>query len=156
MTIGYVFKAQYYLPWNASQIYPPFVVSSEFRERKTKREILDAYSTSRWSIYRFLEQILDGYDFDGRACILRSICEAADAQFTHHTGLLGEIFHVLFTPSTSHGEKLSRHRDNEYLKAEFLGKEEQFSCQRQFPECKKSFLELFSGIFHKKKLVTNF
>ena len=33
--------------------------------------------------------------FNGRMCILRSICEAAEVQFSEH--LMAELFHVFFT-----------------------------------------------------------
>lgn len=33
---------------------------------------------------------------DGRACVLRAICEAADTTLQHN-GLAGEVLHVLLT-----------------------------------------------------------
>jgi DM4/DM12 family len=85
MTIGYVFKAQYFLPYNESQLYP----SRLTRDAADDDEV-------RWAIYRTLELALNSKNIDGRQCVLRAICEASRLPFDHESGLLGEIFHILF------------------------------------------------------------
>jgi hypothetical protein len=43
-----------------------------------------------------LKSVLLRMKLDGRACVLRAICEAADTTLLHN-GLAGELLHVLLT-----------------------------------------------------------
>ena len=50
------------------------------------------------SMYLPFEAFLQEYGFDGRICLLRSICEAAHSPFSHdENGLLEEIAHSILT-----------------------------------------------------------
>lgn len=116
MTIGYVLKAQYFLPYNETHLRPTRL------ERDVDHISLDKYGQAfesydveakvksvgevsqddarddddvRWVIYQTLEHILYSKNIDGKQCVLRAICEASRLHFTHESGLLGEIFHVL-------------------------------------------------------------
>ncbi|XP_053611920.1 uncharacterized protein LOC128676045 [Plodia interpunctella] len=100
---------------------------------------------NRWDFYKILEHMAERYGYTGRPCLLRTICEAAEVPFTHENGLLAEIGHILFTPSTTK-DTLSHHTDNEYHAAERLGREAGGSCESLFPECEGSILETFTGI----------
>ncbi|XP_026493274.2 uncharacterized protein LOC113398640 [Vanessa tameamea] len=100
---------------------------------------------NRWDFYKIMEHMIERYGYSGRPCLLRSICEAAEVPFTYENGLLGEIGHILFTPSTTK-DSLSHHTDNEYHAAERLGREAGNSCEMMFPECESSILETFTGI----------
>lgn len=81
----------------------------------TDEELTDT-SGARWLMYVseiLLDYCLSGYinltlqdglgallsskGLQGRPCVLRGICEAAETKFTHHSGLLGELFHIIFT-----------------------------------------------------------
>lgn len=121
MTIGYVFKAQYFLPSNVSQVKPTRherdikvdkygqTYETYYVEAKVKRveevlpkneddndEVVRGNDDVRWVIYQALEMALYSKNIDGKQCVLRAICEASRLQFNHESGLLGEIFHVLF------------------------------------------------------------
>ena len=51
-----------------------------------------------WDVYLPLEALLEDHGFNGRECLLRSMCEAAQASFHHEeAGLLEEIAHAVFT-----------------------------------------------------------
>uniref|UniRef100_A0A1B0DJ05 Endonuclease/exonuclease/phosphatase domain-containing protein n=1 Tax=Phlebotomus papatasi TaxID=29031 RepID=A0A1B0DJ05_PHLPP len=54
----------------------------------------------------------------GRACLLRAICEEAENPINEHNGVLGDVIHIILTPSTSIREDLHP----EYYKAEDLGR----------------------------------
>ncbi|XP_058128821.1 uncharacterized protein LOC131284131 [Anopheles ziemanni] len=107
---------------------------------------LDGYSAkeSRWTMYKGLEKLSENYGLPGRPCVLRSVCEAAEAQFTHTGGIFAELLHIAFTPSST-TEPLSEHRDNEYFRAEQLGRTGA-PCERIFPECAHSLLDIFTGV----------
>ncbi|XP_035775167.1 uncharacterized protein LOC118457586 [Anopheles albimanus] len=99
---------------------------------------------SRWSVYRAIETLSEGYGLGGRPCMLRTICEAADAQFTHTGGVFAELLHIILSPSSTN-ESTSDHRDNEYFRAEHLGRSGA-PCATIFRECSTSLLDMFSGI----------
>ena len=64
--------------------------------RPTEEEENDT-SASRWLVYDGFAKLLDTKGFSGRACVLRGICESAETKFTHHSGLFGELLHIVFT-----------------------------------------------------------
>ncbi|XP_050668074.1 uncharacterized protein LOC126967582 [Leptidea sinapis] len=112
------------------------------------REAQEPQRMNRWDFYKILEHMVERYGFSGRPCLLRTICEAAEVPFTYENGLLGEIGHILFTPSSTKDE-LSHHTDNEYHAAERVGREAVLSgssCESVFPECESSVLETFTEI----------
>uniref|UniRef100_A0A182JBN6 Uncharacterized protein n=1 Tax=Anopheles atroparvus TaxID=41427 RepID=A0A182JBN6_ANOAO len=101
-------------------------------------------ASSRWSVYKAMELLSDGYGFGGHVCVLRSICEAAEAPFTHTGGVFAELLHIMFSPSTTN-DPVSEHRDNEYYRAEQLGRAGA-PCADIFRECSTSLLDMFSGV----------
>lgn len=57
---------------------------------------MDSDDGVRWSIYQVLDIFLRRQmKIDGRQCVLRAICEATQLPFTHESGLLGELMHIL-------------------------------------------------------------
>lgn len=60
-------------------------------------EELSDTSGSRWLMYDGLGKLLSSKGLQGRPCVLRGICEAAETKFTHHSGLFGELLHIIFT-----------------------------------------------------------
>lgn len=117
LIIGYVFKAQYFLPYNVSQLRPQRitreVITDQFQQEcesfneevKVVGDVeLPVEPTSlsfedeiRWMMYRTLEYILNTNRLHGKHCVLKAICESAQIPFTHESGLLGELFHIIFT-----------------------------------------------------------
>jgi hypothetical protein len=61
-----------------------------------EEELMDT-SATRWLMYDGLGKLLVSKGMEGRPCVLRAICEAAETPFTHYSGLFGEIFHIIFT-----------------------------------------------------------
>ncbi|KAJ0175006.1 hypothetical protein K1T71_009147 [Dendrolimus kikuchii] len=117
-----------------------------------RQEMIDANNLdeepqrmNRWDFYKIIEHMAERYGYSGRPCLLRTICEAAEVPFTHENGLLGEIGHILFTPSTTK-DTLSHHTDNEYHAAERMGREVGVDCESLFPECEGSVLDTFTQI----------
>lgn len=75
---------------------------------------------------------------EGRPCVLKTICEINSLDISHNNGLLGHVFHVLFSPSTSKDENL----DIDYYEAEVNGKN--LNCDIYNDICPKSLMELIS------------
>jgi hypothetical protein len=82
------YQAVFNLPTEASQWHAaPDIMG--------KREISD---TPLLDMYLPLEEFLEEYGFDGRSCLLRSICEAAHSPFQHDSmDLLEEVAHAILT-----------------------------------------------------------
>ena len=87
ITIGTVVKAFYLLPTNSTDYTQP---SIDYVRKKR--------SSTRWVTYKLIENFLQrsGYG-DGKACLLRSICEVAAQPFERKTGILAEIIHAVLT-----------------------------------------------------------
>ncbi|XP_049821728.1 uncharacterized protein LOC126265112, partial [Aethina tumida] len=130
--IGLFLKGNYPMPTNSSVYKYPGVIY----ERKRR-------SLSRWDIYKYLSQEAELRGHDGRSCVLKAICEAADSPVDYEYGLFDELFHALFTPTTTKDE-LSHHTDNEYYAAQSMGLKHPGKCHNFFPNCKKSFFDKFT------------
>ncbi|KPJ14431.1 hypothetical protein RR48_13502 [Papilio machaon] len=117
----------------------------EIIDQKHRDEETEPQRMNRWDFYKIIEHMAERYGYSGRPCLLRTICEAAEVPFTHENGLLGEIGHIIFTPSTTK-DPVSHHTDNEYHAAERLGREAEQDCESLFPECESSVLETFTEI----------
>uniref|UniRef100_A0A6P4EEG6 Uncharacterized protein LOC108042701 n=2 Tax=melanogaster group TaxID=32346 RepID=A0A6P4EEG6_DRORH len=103
-------------------------------------------SSYRWTVYKGLEGLADRLGYQGRICVLKSICEAAEEPFHYTNGLFADLLHILLTPSSS-VDKLSEHADNEYYYAEKVG-QSGAGCDRVFKECRLSLLQHFSELHH--------
>lgn len=64
---------------------------------KPAEEELSDESGSRWLMYDGLGKLLESKGLQGRPCVLRGICEASETKFTHHSGVFGELLHIIFT-----------------------------------------------------------
>ncbi|KAJ6635715.1 hypothetical protein Bhyg_14301 [Pseudolycoriella hygida] len=103
------------------------------------------FSTARWSLFKGIEMLAERNGLVGRACMLRSICESAYAPFSFRSGILGELMHIILTPSTTK-DTINDHSQNEYHRAEALGKSGA-PCEKIFKECTRSLLDQFTGIY---------
>ncbi|KAI4456128.1 hypothetical protein MML48_8g00006779 [Holotrichia oblita] len=103
--------------------YPPIVQSRSSIDRK------DAYTV--------IENKLEAHGYPGKACLLRTICEASEYSMEHN-GVLADILHIILTPSSSKSEDLV-----EYEQAEIYGKINQH-CKKYVKKCTQSILDLIS------------
>ncbi|XP_030387546.1 uncharacterized protein LOC115634119 [Scaptodrosophila lebanonensis] len=166
---GYVLKAQYYLPSTAKQLRTKNLHSiteprqehygsnaSFFEQMLAKSESeldlpemkpdinMNSLSRYRWAAYKGFEALGLRMKLNGRECVLKSICESAMTPFDERNGLLGELLHILLTPSSSK-DALSVHTDNDYLHAEQLG-HKGADCDQVYSRCPKSLLQHFSDV----------
>ncbi|XP_034101965.1 uncharacterized protein LOC117566534 [Drosophila albomicans] len=173
VTTGYVLKAEYWLPETPDALRTPtsmpinqvptagstgarrhrpmfenFLVGADDLGKSTKKlltrtnKVLSSY---RWTLYKGLEGLAQRLGYQGRICVLKSICEAAEEPFHYTNGLVAELLHILLTPSSS-VDKLSEHADNEYYYAEKVG-QTGAGCNRVFKECSHSLLQHFSSLY---------
>ncbi|KAM8703733.1 hypothetical protein ACLKA7_008375 [Drosophila subpalustris] len=121
VTSGYVLKTEYFLPTTAQEITRVYFKPQPITDRKNSNEQSNFGSMYRWVIYRSIEMVLQNMDLPGRSCLLRVICEHAALPLTHESGLLGELIHIVLTPSSS-SDHYVLHTDREYLASERFGK----------------------------------
>ncbi|XP_034935143.1 uncharacterized protein [Chelonus insularis] len=137
--LGYVLKCNYNLPYNSSAITHPYI---RYQRDAIRSEHNHVRPMSRWEFYRLLESALETLG-SGKACLLRAICEAAQTSFDESNGLLGELLHVILTPSST-TEHSDVYEDREYYAAEFIGKFSEGGCHFSFPECFTDPLSYFT------------
>ncbi|XP_069696657.1 uncharacterized protein [Periplaneta americana] len=131
VSLSWNVEANYLLPSNYTELVLPFVVSGV---AKTGKQI-----NRRWA-YQFAEERFNSYGLQGRECLLRTICEASESSLRHN-GLLGDILHIIFTPSSSADENL--HPD--FSLAEKSGKSG-LDCRRSYPKCSVGLFDIIAPL----------
>ncbi|XP_018306185.1 uncharacterized protein [Mycetomoellerius zeteki] len=123
ISLSYFFEANYVLPPNITSLEP----WTGLKRRKRNIE--------RATIYRVLESKFESSGYSGRECLLRAICETSEFPLQHN-GLIGDIMHVIFTPSTSRYEGLPR----DVIEAELVGRNG--NCSKYQPQCPLGLFDL--------------
>ncbi|KAL9707967.1 hypothetical protein quinque_011485 [Culex quinquefasciatus] len=95
---------------------------------------------TRKKVYRAIESQFIKNGFNGKKCLLRLICEASEIPVHEHNGILGDLFHIVLSPSTSKDENLPP----EFYKAERFGV--QGHCHKYRKHCQENVFDLFSVI----------
>lgn len=165
VTTGYVLRGQYYLPYNATQLYPDFAGTNPITKlalasgtQLWKRSIVEKHEgefkvleespiqdRSRQFFYDAVITTMEAKGLPGKPCLLRAICESARHTFGYHSGVLGEILHILLSPSSATGQS-ELLANLEFAAAESLGKTQHVPCERLYAECTSSVIDLISEI----------
>ncbi|XP_026326167.1 uncharacterized protein LOC113234860 [Hyposmocoma kahamanoa] len=131
--VSYNFECNYSVVTNITEIdeviFPNLPVISSRHSRSITRALA----------YIVLETKFKENGINGRECLLRNICEAAETPL-HHNGLLGHIMHIIFTPSSSREEGL----DESYYKAEADGL--RGDCEKYYDECQFSLFDMITRL----------
>ncbi|XP_053637761.1 uncharacterized protein [Cherax quadricarinatus] len=95
----------------------------------------------RLTLYKRLEAVFDKVEMDGRKCLLRTICEVAEAPFDQ--GLFGDLLNTLLTPSLAGRPDTVEERKeyDHFLEAELHGKLNG-RCEERFYQCHNSVFDL--------------
>lgn len=86
----------------------------------------------RAMLYEVVEEFLFKFGMDGKACLLRAICEMHESPLAGY-GLFGEMLELFLTASLSPYAK----RLTDYVAAEAAGKDDG-ECWRYYKDCPKS------------------
>ncbi|KAH8404821.1 hypothetical protein KR222_004644 [Zaprionus bogoriensis] len=146
VTSGYVLKAEYFLPTLAKEITRVYLNPQPITAREQNKKVQHEShfgSMYRWIIYRGIEMVLQNMNLPGRSCLLRVICEHAALPLTHESGLLGELLHIVLTPSSS-SDHYALHTDREYLIAERFGKRGGSCATSYGRKCSRSPIDLIT------------
>ncbi|XP_060515934.1 uncharacterized protein LOC132695599 [Cylas formicarius] len=125
------FEFNYYLPQNESKYtFPPIA-----GESTAERGFLD-----RTTLYEMVERKIDVFseNFGGELCFLRMICEMT-CNSTKDTDVLGDIMHILLSPSSSVNKNLPK----KYYNAELYGKKHGY-CTKYIKKCPINLLAIFT------------
>ncbi|XP_033338199.1 uncharacterized protein LOC117227228 [Megalopta genalis] len=129
ISIANFFEATYNLPTNVTDEY--FWTQTELaRKRRSVSRNLD-----RATVYQLVENKFISYGYQGHECLLRAICETSEHSLRHN-GLIGDILHVIFTPTSSRHEELPQ----DILQAEVVGRNG--GCSKYQPQCPVGLFDL--------------
>ncbi|CAG4935734.1 unnamed protein product [Colias eurytheme] len=105
VNVNWAFQANFQLPWNRSQI--PFDIleanggygGESRKKRDTERE---GYNNDArlYHFYKYVEDVLNGFSYNGTACVLRTLCElgAEPIHTDHEDDLLHELATFVLNP----------------------------------------------------------
>ncbi|XP_072938392.1 uncharacterized protein [Epargyreus clarus] len=136
VSMAWFFEANYYAVDNSTYL-EPLLGDIEVTSRRKKRYIASNSFLTRKYLYNIIEGMLAKHGYHGRSCLLRAICESSTSHFLHN-GVLGDILHLILTPSTSMQENL----EDCYYEAEYWGLEDKCGDYETF--CSNSPLDYIS------------
>ncbi|KAL7736829.1 hypothetical protein ACLKA6_015669 [Drosophila palustris] len=110
--------------------------TTKLEKGRQKRELS---LMTRKSFYAMLRDKLERSGYPPEACLLRLICETNESTLGEINGLLGNIVHIIFTPSSSRDEQLP----SVYYQAESDGLQQQ--CAVYSNDCPHKVLDLISA-----------
>ncbi|CAG0915460.1 unnamed protein product [Notodromas monacha] len=118
-----------------------------FTGASTRREFYDIMEKMLQRMFcNFSSTTAKRFGLDGKACILRAICEIGDAPLLHD-GLLGEVLSMVLRASynmdTSDTHTIKKLRYKQFLDAEKFGRETGGKCHLAYPTCPVSLTNLF-------------
>ncbi|XP_018019229.1 uncharacterized protein LOC108675711 [Hyalella azteca] len=136
------------------------IVSDDITESEREQEtVFDSYEEHsehvkslhvmhRLDAYNAIERILTKYGYPGHACLLRTVCEVAEAPL--HYGIMGDFFNLLLTPSVASLSSPSSDMEflKDYLVAEEVGRDSG-DCRRSYADCPSSVFEIIPLVSHK-------
>lgn len=96
LNLGYNFQAQYIPLPTVSFLWTRFDRSLEQRKQQFEQDGSYVNDGTRNYVYKAYEMLMDRRGLNGKQCLLRSICEAAQAPI-EHVGVFDEILHLFLT-----------------------------------------------------------
>lgn len=99
--MSFNFEANYALPTNSTQFtkdfYDKIFFISGVERNETAARLSSINFFSRINFYEMIEEKIESFGLDGKACLMRLICEVSRGDFGGSSGVFGSIFHILFT-----------------------------------------------------------
>lgn len=99
--MSYNFEANYALPTKTTDftqgIYDKILFLNGVEQNETSSRMTGFSIFSRKQIYKMIEDKLDMFGINGRACLLRLICDTGRVDFKAINGVLGSVVQILLT-----------------------------------------------------------
>ncbi|XP_042876246.1 uncharacterized protein LOC122255933 [Penaeus japonicus] len=125
-----------------SIVVPITILLDTLLEETTKGR---SFSEDQSGVYQALERrISSNFGVDGRACILRFICELQRRPISEWT-VAGQLLTVLFTPRLGGGNS-DMELLKEYFTAQRLGLKEEVDCEAMYGTCPVSIFRYFDSL----------
>ncbi|XP_055643578.1 uncharacterized protein LOC129779861 [Toxorhynchites rutilus septentrionalis] len=110
--LSHNFEMNYGLPGNASdfRLWYTLFKNANYNISEAigrKRRMVDGRKLGRKFLYELLAERMDMYGYNGSSCIQKMICEAQETSLQTHNGVIGDLMHILFSPSSSENEGIS-------------------------------------------------
>jgi len=118
---------------------PIWVRVSELLNRKKNKRNLRSLAEDQFDIFNSIEKTVSGLGFNGKSCLLRTVCEMQQHKIAKNS-MLGQLFTTLLTPQKTATDHL-----HDYVEAEEFGKTNKTSssCTEMYPECPVSLFNMF-------------
>lgn len=84
------------LPTLASDWLSKFSGNTNWAVVRRSMDVIENGDDSRQKFYKFIEKEFNRFGRNGHECLLRTICEVAEAPIKHN-GLIGELMQLAFT-----------------------------------------------------------
>ncbi|XP_026465102.1 uncharacterized protein LOC113367737 [Ctenocephalides felis] len=140
--LSYNYEFNYDLPENHTEIWEDVPTTWAIEDPPDHQDFLERRrrSLNRTTAYHTIQKHFEHVGLEGKHCLLRTICEAAEMPL-HHNGLIGDLFHIFLLPSTSKDEGLPK----SYAEAEAAGNKG--DCNFYKNKCDFGLLDLVSQVF---------
>ncbi|KAJ8714694.1 hypothetical protein PYW07_002919 [Mythimna separata] len=139
VSVAWFYEANYYNVDNATYFDALLGdIETVSRDREDRSIQAPKAVMTRSSIYAFIESMLQKHGYPGRPCLLRLICENADAHVLHN-GLMGDLIYLILTPSASMSEDDIA---DSFYEAEYYGLDNK--CRKYTKRCPSNLLETIS------------
>ncbi|XP_057331713.1 uncharacterized protein LOC130671681 [Microplitis mediator] len=138
LTYSQNFQFQYPLPQNATTF------TNYFSSLKKRRRRSISGNDERRIFYELLEHELQRWSGNGKACMLKSICEASSVPLNRES-LVENLLHVVLTPDYGNNSTFA---DKDYLEASQAGRRGD-DCTVIYSHCPKGYglLDSISRIY---------
>ncbi|KAH8260731.1 hypothetical protein KR038_008625 [Drosophila bunnanda] len=140
LTVGYVLKAEFYLPYNESvfrqnPLFPEYKKKSLRNVTKKQTFIKDGF---RWQMYDLMERRINSFGFNGHACLLQIICEVQKKTIAQDFSTAAELLFLLLSPSST------LNSDARYAHDYIIAENEGFLKNCSKYDCNIQIIDLFS------------
>ncbi|CAH0718163.1 unnamed protein product, partial [Brenthis ino] len=149
ININWAFQANFQLPWNRSQIpVDIFGANSGYvgTARKKRELTYNDDDTKLYDVYKYVEDMLNGFGQNGTSCVLRTLCQlgAQPLHSVNNEDLLHEIATFVLNPLNDI-ENEEKKESNSYIEAYKAG-QRQTDCDSLYNYCSLSLIEMFSEL----------
>merc|ERR1712080_224444 len=119
-------------------IFPLIIFLDTFLDEDTKYGAR-SLAEDQFDIFNSIENTVTGLGFNGKSCLLRTVCEMQQRTIAKNS-MLGQLFTTLMTP-----QKTSVDHLHDYIEAEEFGRTNRTStsCSDMYPECPVSIFNMF-------------
>ncbi|XP_045513470.1 uncharacterized protein LOC123707459 [Pieris brassicae] len=146
INVNWAFQANFQLPWNRSQIPIDILEANNAYVGSARKKRRDGYESDAklYHFYKYVEDVLSGFSYNGTACVLKTLCQLGTEplQSYHEDDLLYELASFVLNPENDIAET-EEEEATPYIKAYNDGKLGE-NCLNH--NCPISLIDMFSKV----------